>query len=107
MLNNSLINSSYFNTKKENIFVICLLTRIPHIIAGKAINFPINVVGTMSPYPVVVIVTITNQNADGILSKELNNCKTRKLKYYQIYNMKMYVFSYLGYPLLSTNTCFS
>jgi hypothetical protein len=33
----------------------------------------------MSPYPVVVMVTITNQKADGILSKELINVKQRKL----------------------------
>src|SRR4051812_48229443 len=48
-----------------------VINRIPHIIAGNEISFPINVVGTISPYPVVVIVTITNQNAAGILSKVL------------------------------------
>jgi len=65
--------------KVQNFFFrIKLLTRIPHIIAGNAINFPINVVGTMSPYPVVVIVTITNQKAEGILSKELINITKQK-----------------------------
>ena len=48
-----------------------VINRIPHIIAGNEISLPTNVVGTISPYPVVVIVTITNQNADGILSNVL------------------------------------
>ena len=44
----------------------------PTIIMGIARSFPIKVVGTISPYPVVVNVTTTNQNAVGILSNELN-----------------------------------
>lgn len=48
-----------------------VIKRTPHIMAGNEMSLPTNVVGTMSPYPVVVIVTITNQKAAGILSNVL------------------------------------
>ena len=62
------------------------ISNTPTIMIGMESTFPINVVGTMSPkhvyevrtivecepYPVVVKVTTTNQNADGMLSKALH-----------------------------------
>lgn len=42
-----------------------VINNTPHIMAGNEISFPINVVGTISPYPVVVIVTLKRKEKVG------------------------------------------
>lgn len=76
--------------------------------AGNEISFPINVVGTMSPYPVVVIVTLTrkenvgNQFLRRQTTKDTLGCENTYMVYQKADGILSNV---LGLLLASTKTC--